>query len=74
VTRTVETGQAPYGISFDRKGERIFIATSKEKALQVFDAKTFEKSKTSALVTVAGTLALRQMISRFYLLAVNLKQ
>ena len=37
VTRTVETGQAPYGISFDRKGERIFIATSKEKALQVFD-------------------------------------
>jgi len=45
VTRTVETGQAPYGISFDRKGERIFIATSKEKALQVFDAKTFEKIK-----------------------------
>jgi len=41
----VETGQAPYGISFDRKGERIFIATSKEKALQVFDAKTFEKIK-----------------------------
>ena len=45
VTRTVETGQAPYGISFDRKGERIFIATSKEKALQVFNAKTFEKIK-----------------------------
>jgi YVTN family beta-propeller protein len=45
VTRTVETGQAPYGISFDRKGERIFIATSKEKALQVFDAKSFEKIK-----------------------------
>ena len=45
VTRTVETGQAPYGISFDRKGERIFIASSKEKALQVFDTKTFEKIK-----------------------------
>jgi YVTN family beta-propeller protein len=45
VTRTVETGQSPYGISFDRKGERIFIASSKEKALQVFDAKTFEKIK-----------------------------
>ncbi len=45
VTRTVETGQAPYGISFDRKGERIFIASSKEKALQVFDAKSFEKIK-----------------------------
>jgi len=45
VTRTVETGQSPYGVSFDRKGERIFIASSKEKALQVFDAKTFEKIK-----------------------------
>ena len=45
VTRTVETGQSPYGISFDRKGQRIFIASSKEKALQVYDAKTFEKIK-----------------------------
>ena len=45
VTRTVETGQAPYGISFDRKGEKIFIASSKEKALQVFDANSFEKIK-----------------------------
>ena len=45
VRRTVETGQSPYGISFDRKGERIFIATSKERALQVYDAKTFEKIK-----------------------------
>ena len=45
VIRTVETGQAPYGVSFDKKGERIFVATSKEKALQVFDAKTFEKIK-----------------------------
>lgn len=45
VTRTVETGQAPYGVSFDAKGERIYIASSKEKALQVYDAKTFEKIK-----------------------------
>lgn len=45
VTRSVETGQSPYGISFDRKGERIFVASSKEKALQVYDAKTFEKIK-----------------------------
>ena len=45
VTRTVDTGLAPYGVSFDRKGERIFIASSKEKALQVYDAKTFEKIK-----------------------------
>jgi YVTN family beta-propeller protein len=45
VIRSVETGQSPYGISFDRKGERIYIASSKEKALQVYDAKTFEKIK-----------------------------
>ena len=45
VIRTVETGQSPYGIAFDRKGERIFVASSKEKALQVYDAKTFEKIK-----------------------------
>jgi len=48
VTRTVETGQAPYGIAFDRKGERIYVASSKEKALQVYDAKTFEKIKDVA--------------------------
>lgn len=48
VTRTVDTGQAPYGIAFDRKGERIYVASSKEKALQVYDAKTFEKIKDVA--------------------------
>ncbi len=46
VLRTVDTGQSPYGVAFDRKGERIFVATSKEKALQVFDAKSFEKIKS----------------------------
>ncbi len=45
VTRTVETGQSPYGISFDRSGDRIYVASSKEKAMQVYDAKTFEKIK-----------------------------
>lgn len=45
VIRTVETGQSPYGISFDRKGERVFVASSKDKVLQVYDAKTFEKIK-----------------------------
>lgn len=43
--RTVETGQTPYGISFDRKGEHIYVAANKEKVLQVFDAKTYEKIK-----------------------------
>jgi YVTN family beta-propeller protein len=43
--RTVDTGNAPYGISFDRGGKRIFVASAKEKALQVYDAKSFEKIK-----------------------------
>ncbi len=45
VVKVVATGKSPYGVSFDRKGERIFVAANKEKALQVFDAKTFEKIK-----------------------------
>ncbi len=43
--RTVETGQTPYGITYDSSGKHIFVATNKEKALQVFDAKTYEKIK-----------------------------
>jgi len=45
LVRTVETGQTPYGIAYDRSGKHIFVATNKEKALQVFDAKTYEKVK-----------------------------
>jgi len=45
VLRTVDTGNSPYGISFDRDGKRLYVASSKEKALQVYDAKTFEKIK-----------------------------
>ncbi len=45
VVKEVATGKSPYGVSFDRKGERIFVAANKEKALQVFDAKTFDKIK-----------------------------
>ncbi len=45
LVRTVETGQTPYGIAYDRAGKHIFVATNKEKALQVFDAKTYEKIK-----------------------------
>ena len=43
--RTVDTAETPYGISFDQKGERIFVAANKAKVLQVFDAKTYEKIK-----------------------------
>jgi DNA-binding beta-propeller fold protein YncE len=45
VMKEVATGQAPYGISFDRKGDYIFVAAAKDKQLQVFDAKTFEHVK-----------------------------
>jgi YVTN family beta-propeller protein len=45
LVRTVDTGQTPYGIAYDRSGEHIFVATNKDKLLQVFDAKTYEKVK-----------------------------
>ena len=43
--KEVATGKTPYGVSFDYDGKRVFVATNKEKALQVFDAKTWEKIK-----------------------------
>ncbi|MES2501194.1 MAG: beta-propeller fold lactonase family protein [Pseudomonadota bacterium] len=45
LVRTVDTAETPYGIAYDKKGERIFVATNKAKLLQVFDAKTYEKVK-----------------------------
>lgn len=45
VMRTVDTGLTPYGIAYDRKGERIYVAANKAKTLEVFDAKTFSKIK-----------------------------
>lgn len=42
LVRTVDTAETPYGIAYDNKGERIFVATNKAKLLQVFDAKTYE--------------------------------
>lgn len=43
--RTVDTGKTPYGVAFDNTGKRIFVAASREKTLQVFDAASFEKIK-----------------------------
>ncbi|MDP1766392.1 MAG: cytochrome D1 domain-containing protein [Methylotenera sp.] len=45
VLRTVDTGSTPYGIAYDRKGERIFVAANKAKTLEVYNAKTYEKIK-----------------------------
>lgn len=46
VVKSVPTGDTPYGLAFDRSGERLFVANSKSKNLQVYDAKTYETIKT----------------------------
>jgi YVTN family beta-propeller protein len=43
VLKVVETGEVPYGLAFDRKGERLFVALAKGGALQVFDTKTYKE-------------------------------
>jgi DNA-binding beta-propeller fold protein YncE len=43
IVRSVPTGEMPYGIAFDRKGDRLFVALSKGQALQVFDTKTWRQ-------------------------------
>lgn len=46
VVKAIPTGEVPYGVAFDRSGERLFVALAKGKALQVFDAKTYKQIKT----------------------------
>ncbi len=41
VKKVVSTGEVPYGVAFDRKGERLFVALAKGGALQIFDTKTY---------------------------------
>ena len=43
--KTVATGKTPYGVAFDRDGKRLFVAASRDKQLQVFDAKSYELIK-----------------------------
>lgn len=43
--KAIDTGKSPYGVAFDRAGKYIYIATSRDEALQVFDAKTLDKVK-----------------------------
>ena len=45
VVKTVSTGKSPYGVVFDRKSERVFVAASGDKELQVFDTKSFDLVK-----------------------------
>lgn len=39
--QTFDTGEVPNGIAFDARGERLFVALARGKALQVFDARTY---------------------------------
>jgi DNA-binding beta-propeller fold protein YncE len=48
VVRTVPTGETPYGIAFNRDGSLIYVAASKSKTLEAYDAKTYEKVKQVA--------------------------
>jgi YVTN family beta-propeller protein len=45
IVRTVDTAQTPYGISYNKTGSHIYVASNKDKLLEVFDAKTYEKIK-----------------------------
>jgi YVTN family beta-propeller protein len=42
VLRTRPTGRGPYGVAFDRSGERLFVAAARDQKLQVYDARTLE--------------------------------
>lgn len=48
VVKTVATGESPYGVAFDRAGKRLFVANSKSKTLQAFDAATYAPIKEVA--------------------------
>ena len=43
--KALDTGKTPYGVAFDRSGKRIFVAASREKTLQVFDAGSLKMIK-----------------------------
>ena len=43
--KTVPTPEAPYGLSFDRKGQKLYVASSKGQRMTVFDTKTWEEIK-----------------------------
>jgi YVTN family beta-propeller protein len=41
--KTVKTGKSPYGISFNSKGDKLYVAAGRSKTLEVFDGKDFRK-------------------------------
>lgn len=45
VIKAVDTAATPYGIAYDKAGKYLYVASNKDKLLQVFDAQTFAKVK-----------------------------
>ena len=43
--RTVDTGETPYGISYDASGKHIYVASNKAKLIEVFSADNYVKLK-----------------------------
>lgn len=43
--RTMPTGDAPYGVSYDAANKYIYVASNKAKLLEMFDAENFVKVK-----------------------------
>jgi len=41
LVKQIATARTPYGVAFDRSGSRVFVATNKDKLLQVFDSATW---------------------------------
>ena len=39
----IETGNVPYGLTFNRDGSRLYVALARGQAIQVFDTKTWEE-------------------------------
>ena len=42
IVKVVETGDVPYGLTFNRDGSRLLVALSKGQAIQVFDTSTWK--------------------------------
>ncbi|HEY7986113.1 MAG TPA: beta-propeller fold lactonase family protein [Methylophilaceae bacterium] len=43
--KAVATGKSPYGVAYDRSGRRLFVASSKQKILRVYNVATMAKLK-----------------------------
>ncbi len=43
--KVVTTGKVPYGLAFDRTGDRLYVALKQDQALEIFDTKTWQSIK-----------------------------